>query len=318
MIIKKSESKDEDISELNNLLKENIPDSTAKKIQQEIKNIRAGAKGEKESAYEIDFHLGDRKNIAVIHNLRLEHNGIVAQIDHLFINRLLEIYVCESKHFAEGISVNDHGEFTAFYNKVPYGVASPIEQNKKHIQVLKNIFNGGSIEMPKRLGVQLMPKFHSVILVSKNARINRPKVAVPGLESIIKNDSISTFLEKDAEPKSGLFGLMADVGAMSKVCSAETIMELARELVKLDRPIKFNWRAKFGLGVRSALDKPAETCVSSSMPTSVEAGDDTKKVSKLVCTNCAIKVDYAVAKFCWFNKPKFGGDVFCKECQKNL
>jgi len=23
-----------------------------------------------------------------------------------------------------------------------------------------------------------------------------------------------------------------------------------------------------------------------------------------------------VAKFCWFNKPRFGGKVYCMECQK--
>ena len=34
--------------------------------------------------------------------------GRVAQIDHLVIYRLPDTWVLESKHFAEGVSINDH------------------------------------------------------------------------------------------------------------------------------------------------------------------------------------------------------------------
>ena len=40
------------------------------------------------------------------------------------------------------------------------------------------------------------------------------------------------------------------------------------------------------------------------------------KKSKLVCESCAAPVPYNVARFCWFNKPKFGGNVYCMDCQK--
>jgi len=63
----------------------------------------------------------------------------VAQIDHLLINRLLDIWVLESKHFAEGVSINDHGEWTGFSGGRPYGMASPIEQNRKHVAVLEQV-----------------------------------------------------------------------------------------------------------------------------------------------------------------------------------
>lgn len=35
----------------------------------------------------------------------------------------MEIYVCESKRFGEGIAINEHGEFAAFYQGKAYGIA---------------------------------------------------------------------------------------------------------------------------------------------------------------------------------------------------
>ena len=39
---------------------------------------------------------------------------------------------------------------------------------------------------------------------------------------------------------------------------------------------------------------------------------------KLVCHSCGTAVGYNVAKFCWFNKPKFGGNIYCMDCQKTV
>ena len=92
--------------------------------------------GERDAAYAIEFHYGANKNRMTIHDLRIELDGRVAQIDHLIINRLLDIWVCESKHFSEGVAVDEHGEWVAFYDHRPYGIPSPVEQNRRHIAVL--------------------------------------------------------------------------------------------------------------------------------------------------------------------------------------
>jgi hypothetical protein len=79
--------------------------------------------------------------------------GRVAQIDHLLITRLLDIWVFESKHFAEGVGVNEQGEWVAYWNGKPHGIASPVEQNRKHIAVLREAFDQGPVQLPRRLGV---------------------------------------------------------------------------------------------------------------------------------------------------------------------
>ena len=122
MRLKTADDRQPDIDALEALLtRPDIDASTRTQIDREIKTIRAGARGEREAAYEIDFHYAPNPNRAVIHDLRLEVDGRVAQIDHLIIDRCMTIWVCESKHFAEGVGVNEHGEWVRFFGGLPAG-----------------------------------------------------------------------------------------------------------------------------------------------------------------------------------------------------
>ena len=97
----------------------------------------AGAEAERDAAYLIDFDYKDHPGWAVIHDLRIEADGRTAQIDHLLISRCFEFYVLESKSFRSGFSVNDHGDFIRWGSGKPEGIPSPIEQNRRHISVLR-------------------------------------------------------------------------------------------------------------------------------------------------------------------------------------
>jgi hypothetical protein len=137
MLIKERDNS-EDISELEWFLKNpKIPEQIKNKIEKEIKYIKSGITGQKEAEYNIDFHYKNSLNNYIIHDLRIELNGLVAQIDHLIINRFLDVAVCESKNFFEGVGINNNLEFSSFYAGKPHGISSPIEQNKRHIKVLK-------------------------------------------------------------------------------------------------------------------------------------------------------------------------------------
>jgi hypothetical protein len=77
MIIKKMDSRREEIAELKVLLKGRLIPYQRFLIERELKAIRSGVSGEKDSAYHIDFYFGDSRNWAVIHDLRLDHKGKV-------------------------------------------------------------------------------------------------------------------------------------------------------------------------------------------------------------------------------------------------
>ena len=180
MILKQPDDKQSDIDILDVLQTHPAADSVKKtRIADEIRNIRAGVAGELAAIHEMQFHLGKTANWIVIHDLRLEHEGLTAQIDHLLINRYLEIYLCESKSFANGVSINEHGEFTTFYDRRPHGVSSPIEQNRRHARLLELLIKSGALKLPKRLGLTISPKVISYVLVSKGS-IQRPAKALWG------------------------------------------------------------------------------------------------------------------------------------------
>lgn len=329
MLLKEADSRREDLETLGRLLKDpKTPDATKKKIEREIANIRSGVKGEKEAAYEIDANFTSR-NWFVIHDLRVEHDGLVAQIDHLLIDRFLNIYLCESKRFGEGVAVNEQGEFSAFFNSRPYGIPSPIEQNRRHITLLERLFSTDAIEWPRRLGFKIKPDMRSYVLVSKNARISRPKNAkIDGLYAVVKTDQFVSKLKKDSDADSPL--------AMMKVVSQDTLEALSRQIMALHRPITFKWAEKFGLTVEDKTpESPAEIqaeearMAETTETTATEARMDERQATeskatpeadagqkkKLQCSQCEAAVSYAVAKFCW-NNQKFGGKVLCMSCQK--
>jgi hypothetical protein len=303
MLIKSADDKTSDIDTLTSLAaRPDVSSETRQRIEQEIRNIQAGVRGERDAAYEIDFIYKASNNWAVIHDLRIEHEGRVAQIDHLVINRMLEIWLCESKHFSEGVSINEHGEFSAFYGGKPRGVASPIEQNRKHASVLDALFRSHRIEIPNRLGFTITPKINCVVLISKNARISRPKTKVDRIDSIIKVDQLKVHIEKsmDSNPLS-----------IGRVIGSDALEKIARSIAATHQPLSFNWAARFGV-----VDAPIQsTPVEATKPSE---GEVDKSLGKLFCASCKANVSFAVAKFCWHHKSRFDGKVYCMECQSNF
>lgn len=251
MIIKNACDRAEDIKCLKSLV--NHPQTTTAirtRILQQIQSIGKGVRGEKSAAYHINFDIKDSKNWAVIHDIRLENAGRVAQIDHILINRLMEIWVCESKYWAKGIAINEYGEFTSFYDK-PIGIPSPLEQNRNHITLLQQMFNEKVVDVPLRGGMlPIKPSLFSAVLVSTNVRIDRPKTKIEGLESVMKADQFMSHVVKhNHRPAVSMF----------KAISSAKLETFASNLAEAHIPLEMNWAARFGLTTQS---KPSENLTS--------------------------------------------------------
>lgn len=93
------------------------------------------------------------------------------------------------------------------------------------------------------------------------------------------------------------------------------------------KPASFDWFGRFGIPAKAPeIVKPAQTVepVSAEPLNQPEWGNTRaavpeepgEKKSKLACVTCGTIVAYNIAKFCWFNKPRFGGNVYCMDCQK--
>jgi hypothetical protein len=312
MLIKKIDDKTKDIEILRTLLEHPAASpETKKRITTEIRNISSGIKGEQDAAYEIDFHYGPSKNWAVIHDLRIEHKGRVAQIDHLLINRFLDFWVCESKRFSEGIAINEQGECAMFWNGKPQGIGSPHEQNGKHIGVLKAACDDGTIPLPKRLGFAIKPSFNGLVVVSKNARITRPKTKGWWDDGIAKADQVRAKIEKSFDSDNNPL-------VMAKLISSETLQDFARSLLCQHERASFDWHAKFGLSKSAHAPVLFEPPTTPPVPDKATTPPAEPKESKLACVSCGEIVEMRVARFCWFNKTKFGGNIYCMDCQKSI
>ena len=93
------------------------------------------------------------------------------------------------------IKITEEGEFLRWndYKKTFEGMPSPLAQNERHIQVLQDVF--AQIDMPTRLGLRLSPSFQTLILVSTNARIDRPKKF--DSSRVVKADVLDKTITKD-------------------------------------------------------------------------------------------------------------------------
>jgi hypothetical protein len=246
MVIKKMDSKQEEIAQLTALLKGRLTSDQRFLIQRELKTMRSGVSGEKDSAYYIDFYFGDSRNWAVIHDLRLEHKGKVAQIDHVLINRFFDIYILESKNYSHKLKITPEGEFQTFYSKEWIGIPSPIEQNKRHIHLLDLFLKDHDI-LPKRVGITIRPRFKNLILVSPKSVIRRPLKKKFDTGSVIKADTLRTRIDQELDKG---MNPLADLAALSKTCSSGILMKTARTLAGFHKPKRIDFRAKFGLSVK--------------------------------------------------------------------
>jgi hypothetical protein len=297
MQLKTADDKQPDIDALQALVaRPDVDARVRRQIENEIWSIRSGAKAEADAAYQIDFDLRKSRNWAVIHDLRLDIEGLVAQIDHLVISRLLEVFVCESKSFTGGVKVNDHGEWVTFRDGRPIGIPSPVEQNRRHIAVLERAIKLGYLKLPRRI-VAIKPTFLNRVLISAHGSIGRPRRKLPELDAVVKVDQFRTHLaNRDFSNLS-----------MLKLVGSDTLESFGRQLVALHRPHRPDWARRFGVD-------PGQTAPVAVVEPVAPAPLPPK--GGLRCARCDDQVSYAVAKFCWVNKPRFGGSVFCMPCQK--
>jgi len=266
MLIKQADDHSEELAQLEQLAKSGAGDA-AKQAAKDLAIRKAGLKGESESAYLIDFHYAASPNWAVIHDLRLEHNGRTAQIDHLLINRWMECYVLESKHFNAGIKITEDGEFMRWsdYKHTFEGMPSPLLQNERHIAMLRDVMN--TLELPTRLGLRITSSFQTFVLVASTARIDRPKKF--DTSRVIKADQIKERIWRDIDGENALIGIMKTA---ARIVSGDTVRDVAQQLTNLHRPAKWPMPAMIRVASHTTVNPTAPSRVAEpAMKVSVKA-----------------------------------------------
>lgn len=216
---------------------------TRKALQRELGALRRGEKGEKACAFHLDGVVKDHPQRVLIHDLRIEHDGEVAQFDHLLINCKLEMWILESKAYLHGFRISAQGEFEYWYDNHYHAMPSPIEQVKRQAHILEKVITAHGLA-PQRLGFSLQPTIKTAILVDPKTRVIRPDAKVfPTDDVVIKADAFFTRYAQMAEKT----GTMEVIGTLAKLVKKEIIADIGRRLVALHRPHQVDYRAKFGI-----------------------------------------------------------------------
>jgi hypothetical protein len=296
MILKEQDDRIADMEALQRLLQHpNADERARRRIETQIRNLKAGDLGEHQAAYFLKVNFGLDPSWIVLNDLRIVHGDLTAQIDHLLVNRLLDVWILESKRFGGGVKINEHGEFITFYEGRPRALPSPIEQAARHRKIFESLIAAGGLALPTRLGFTLKPKVRTLVLVSGGA-IRRPKAAIPGLETVIMADQVKVTIDRIGERGNPL--------DIAKAISADTLAELGQQLLALHRPVVTDWAARIGLEPKT---RPANRQAGSAAEPPAKAANH--------CEGCGAPISKGIVAFCARNWQRFRGQMLCMACQ---
>lgn len=305
MLIKSADDKSKRLALLEDLQKSSYLDTRQKEwLREELRRFKTGLEGERAAAFYLDGHYKDSQNNVLLHDLRLDVEGEVAQIDHLVINRTGYMVLIETKNYSGDVEVNAHGEFTVRYGKERYGIPSPFEQSRRHGRVLSRLLE--RLEIGSR--TDKLPEFHNVVMMHPKALIQRPDPKAFDTSFLIKADQFPTWHEKLVENTStgGVFK------ALFNLRSPETIQEWGEKLRRQHRPgnlleLPPFMQPKPELAAARREPKAPLQVAEPAPAAAAPAEADASLAKKLICAHCHGKISYPEGKFCWNNAKRFGG-----------
>ena len=248
MIYKDIDSKEEEISTLKKLYKLSRSDKQKQLILKDLKTLENGYKAEKDNAYYLNFEFKNVKKFVLLHDIRIEHNGLTSQFDHILISPT-GIIALESKSFKGVLTINDDTSLTVKYGKFNKTYPSPVEQNKRHLQVLKQ-FIEDKIELPQRIKLMGGLEYEQKVLIHPNTNVSnqvlpkdfiRSDVFASNRIKEINNFSVSTLLLK-----------------ATRIITPNLATKIAEKLLLAHKPVKFDYTKKYKIAKEKEEEK--ESC----------------------------------------------------------
>jgi len=235
MVWKEIDSKNNEISVLKKLLLESNSEKQKSLISKDLTTLKNGYKAEEENAYYLNFHFEDRKRSILLHDIRIEHNGKVAQFDHILIAPI-GITLLESKSFKGNLTIGDDNSLNVNYGKYIKTFPNPIEQNNRHKKVLQDFINE-KFDLSSRFKLMGGVSIESTVLIHPNTTVLNKKLP----EGFERSDSFATQWNKNIDDMGVGTVLFKSITLMS----SNMVKDIAKRLVASHKPIIFNYTKKY-------------------------------------------------------------------------
>lgn len=212
-------------------LSRKVTSSKKELIEKDIILLKYGLEGEQNVYFEL-------KNSFIpmlcLHDIRLEYKDYVAQFDFIVITTKF-IYVFETKKLSGDIEITPDGDFIRIiknrYGKVvkKEGMYSPIAQNERHVNILKEILTSNKI-------IKSFPIKSAVIIANPKTIVNKQKAPKYIQNNLLKFDQVNQLLKTDFNDPTN-----------DRMLLEKYMFQIAEFIVKNDKPITIDYRAKYSL-----------------------------------------------------------------------
>ena len=247
-------------------------------IEKAIYAVKAGISGEDQIIYELK---NSHMPMYVIHDWNITFGDNKAQIDFLVVTRG-KTFVIECKNLWGNITVDNKGQFirTVSYGKYSAKEAmySPIEQNRKHLDLIKEI----SLSRRNAIGKMQVNRwfdnwYQGVVVMANPKTIVNDRYAPKAVkEQLIRADGLTEYIKKvNSDP-------------IVLIQSEKDFTEFANKLLSLNIEDDTDYNAKFRrkLEIQNTISEDAETS---------KAGNDVGERVP-VCPRCGGKLVRRIAK----------------------
>ena len=175
------------------------PDRVKPQIERDMKLLAYGIAGEDNVAFELN---NSYLPIIVLHDLRLEHEGLSAQIDYLIITTKFCLVV-ECKNLFGNLEVNSRGEFIRELDfngkRKKEGIYSPITQNVRHMEMIKLLRLANKRNPLMRVALEKsFGELHKSVIVLANPKtvINLKHAPKNVKDQIIRSDQLIEHIKR--------------------------------------------------------------------------------------------------------------------------
>jgi len=169
-----------------------------KQIELDMKLLNYGIAGEKTVIFELRNSF---MPMLVLHDLFLDYKGLTAQIDFLVITKK-KVFILECKNLFGNLEVNSNGDFIRtieINGKMrKEGIYSPITQNQRHMDVLRNIRRESKSNFISRSIFDSIfdDNYKSVVVIANPKTVINMKYAKKEIKnSIIRSDKLIDYIK---------------------------------------------------------------------------------------------------------------------------